>query len=122
MGGFTMSEQTNTTIAEYIAQFDGETRAVLEKTYEVIRAAVPDATEKISYHMPCFWQGRPLIYFGAAKHHLGIYPTSSGMAAFVDRLSAYKTSKGAVQFPYNKPIPYDLIAEMARFKAAETIS
>lgn len=114
-----MNEQAYTTIAEYLAQFEGEIRAILDKTYEVIRTAAPDATERISFRMPCFWQGEPLIYFAGMKHHLGIYPTNSGIAAFADRLSAYKTSKGAVQFPYNKPIPYDLIAEMAQFRAEE---
>jgi len=108
-----------TAIPEYIAQFDGDIRVILEKTYQTIRAAAPNAAEKISYRMPCFWQGQPLIYFAAMKNHLGIYPTSSGMEHFADRLAGYKTSKGAVQFPYNKPIPYDLIAEMANFRAKQ---
>jgi len=70
--------------------------------------------------MPCFWQDGPLIYFAAMKNHLGVYPTADGMDAFKDRLSKYKTSKGAVQFPYSRPIPYDLISEMAAFRAGHT--
>jgi uncharacterized protein YdhG (YjbR/CyaY superfamily) len=112
-----MSETTHTTIDEYIAQFDGDVCAVLEKVRETIRAAAPNAEERISYRMPCFWQGKPLIYFAAMKNHLGIYPTSEGMEHFADRLTGYKTSKGAVQFPWSKPIPYALIAEMAAFRA-----
>ena len=108
-----------TTIPEYIAQFDGDIREILEKTYQTIRVAAPNSIEKISYRMPCFWQCPPLIYFAAMKYHLGIYPTASGMEHFADRLAKYKTSKGAVQFPYNKPIPYDLIAEMAGFRAEQ---
>jgi uncharacterized protein YdhG (YjbR/CyaY superfamily) len=114
-----MDKQTYTTIEEYIAQFDGDVKAVLEKTYRTIRAVAPDATEKIHYRMPCFWQGGPLIYFAAMKNHLGIYPTPSGMEHFAEQLADYKTSKGAVQFPYSKPIPYDLIEEMTRFRVRE---
>ena len=114
-----MSVQSYSTIDSYIAQFDGDVRDILVKVRETIHAAAPEAEERISYRMPCFWQGGALIYFAAMKHHLGIYPTASGMAAFRDRLARYKTSKGAVQFPYGKPIPYDLIAEMARFRALE---
>ena len=108
-----------TTIDDYIAQFDGEIRAVLEKVRETIRTAAPKAEERISYSMPCFWQGKPLIYFAAMKNYLGIYPTAEGMEHFADRLSDYKTSKGAVQFPWNKAIPYELIAEMAAFRAGQ---
>ena len=112
-----MNENSTSAISEYIAQFDGEIKTILEKVYVTIRAAVPDAEEKIHYRMPCFWRDGPIIYFAAMKNHLGIYPTSHGIDAFRDRLSPYKTSKGAVQFPYSKPLPYDLIAEMARFQA-----
>jgi uncharacterized protein YdhG (YjbR/CyaY superfamily) len=111
-----MNEQTYANIAEYIAQFDGEVKAILEKTYQTIHLAAPDASEKISYRMPCFWDGGPLVYFAGMKNHLGFYPTADGMDAFKERLTDYKTSKGVVQFPYNKPIPYDLIAEIAKFR------
>ena len=109
------------TTEEYIAQFPEETQQILQKVRQVIRDSAPNATETISYGMPCFWQGKNLIYFGAMTRHLGVYPTASGMEAFKDRLSAYKTSKGAVQFPWNQPIPYDLIAEMARFRVTEVM-
>lgn len=114
-----MSEATYTTIDEYIAQFEGETRMILEKIRATIRTATPDAEERISYRMPCFWQGEPLIYFAAAKNHLGIYPTPEGMQHFADRLTEYKTSKGAVQLPWKKPIPYDLIAQMAAYRVLQ---
>lgn len=114
-----MSDQNYTTIDEYIIQYEGEVKTILEKTREAIRAAAPDAIEKISYRMPCFWQGGPLIYFAAMKNHLGVYPTANGMEAFRGKLTEYKTSKGAVQFPYKKPIPYDLIVEITRFRVKE---
>ena len=107
------------TIDEYIAAQSEERRPILQKVRETIRAVAPDAVERISYQMPCFWQDGPLIYFAAMKNHLGIYPTADGMEAFKDRLTDYKTSKGAVQFPYNKPIPYDLIKEKAAFRVRQ---
>ena len=105
-------------IDDYIARFPEETQNILREVRMTIRENAPDAIEKISYGMPCFWQGGNLIYFAAMKNHLGIYPTADGMAAFADRMTEYKTSKGAVQFPWNKPIPYDLIAEMAAYRTA----
>jgi uncharacterized protein YdhG (YjbR/CyaY superfamily) len=107
------------TIDEYIADFPAETQAVLQKVRQCIRENAPDATEKISYGMPTFWQGENLIHFAAMKGHLGIYPTASGVAAFAGRLTEYKTSKGAVQIPWDKPVPYDLIAEMTRHRVLE---
>ena len=106
-------------IDEYISQFSEETQATLKKIRQTIKEIVPDAVEKISYGMPSFWQGETLVYFAAMKNHIGFYPTASGVAAFADRLVHYKTSKGAIQFPFNKPIPYDLIAEITRYRLAE---
>ena len=107
------------TIDEYIAQAPVERQDILKNVRQVIRENAPDATEKISYQMPCFWQGTNLIYFAAMKGHLGIYPTRSGMIAFADKLAGYKTSKGAIQIPWDKPVPYDLIAEITRARIAE---
>jgi uncharacterized protein YdhG (YjbR/CyaY superfamily) len=108
-----------TAIDNYISSVSKEHQATLQKIRETIHAAAPDAAECISYGMPAFRQGEVLIYFAAMKHHIGIYPTAGGMAAFADRLANYKTSKGAIQLPYNKPVPYDLIAEIAQFRLAE---
>lgn len=85
---------------EYIYNQSPETQITLLKVREAIRAALPDATEKISYQMPTFWKGRNLIHFAAMKNHLGIYPGAQAMEHFAPRLTGYKTSKGAIQFPY----------------------
>lgn len=106
-------------VDKYISQFNGEIKDILQKTREIIRNEMPNATEKISYGMPTFWQGENLIHFAAMKRHLGVYPTTCVVKAFADRLKDYKTSKGAIQFPYATPIPYDLIAEIARFRVKE---
>jgi uncharacterized protein YdhG (YjbR/CyaY superfamily) len=111
-----VTEHTN--IDDYIAAQSENVQEILQSIRQTIRAAAPGAEECISYGMPAFRQGKVLIYFAAMKHHISIYPTNDGMAAFANRLGEYKTSKGAIQLPYDKPIPYDLIAEIARFRAA----
>jgi len=104
------------TIDEYIAAQPEAVHPLLTKVREIIRAAAPDAVEKISWRMPTFWQGENLIHFAASKKHLGIYPGDLTRTPFADKLTGYHTSKGAIQFPYDKPIPYDLIAEITAFR------
>ena len=109
------------TIDEYISAQSEDVRIILDKVRETIRAAAPDATEKISWQMPTYWQGENLIHFCAHKNHLGIHPGAIDNIPFKDRLSAYKTSKGAIQFPYNKPIDYELIADITRWRVADAL-
>ncbi|TCL56153.1 uncharacterized protein YdhG (YjbR/CyaY superfamily) [Hydrogenispora ethanolica] len=108
-----------TTIDEYIRQFPSEVRESLASLRKVIHEAAPDAAEKISWQMPTFVFHGNLVHFAAHKNHIGFYPGTSGIAAFKDRLSEYKNSKGAVQFPIGKPLPYELIREIVAFRVAE---
>jgi len=87
-------------IDEYIANQPANLQAMLLNVRLAIRQALPGATEKISWRMPTFWQGRNLIHFAAQKNHLGIYPGAEAMKHFAPRLTEYKTSKGAIQFPH----------------------
>ena len=90
----------------------------MKKIRHTVRKAAPDAVETISYQMPAFKQnGRNLIYFAAWKEHIGLYPTPSGTMAFKKELAQYKVTKGSVQFPLNKPIPYALIGKIVKYKA-----
>jgi uncharacterized protein YdhG (YjbR/CyaY superfamily) len=108
-------------IDDYILQFPPEVQEILKKLRKVIKEAAPDAEEKISYQMPTFvFQGN-LVYFAAHKNHIGFYPTPSGMEAFKDKLSEYKGAKGSVQFPVEKPLPYELISEIVKFRVAENL-
>ncbi|WP_420645314.1 iron chaperone [Candidatus Leptofilum sp.] len=109
------------TIDEYIANQPPEVKKILQKVREVVKTAVPNATETITYGMPTFKLDGNLVHFGASKNHLGFYPTPSGITAFADELTSYKSSKGAVQFPYNQPIPYELISKIAQFRAVENL-
>lgn len=98
-----------------------ERQGILRKVQQVIRQAAPDALEKISYGMPTFWQGKNLVHFANFKNHLGFYPTPPAIEHFAQELAGFKTSKGAVQFPYAKEIPYDLIEEITRWQVARQI-
>jgi uncharacterized protein YdhG (YjbR/CyaY superfamily) len=104
------------TIDEYITAQDEKIRPILNKVRETIRTAAPDATEKITWRMPTFWQDENLIHFAAFKNHLGIYPGDLSLAPFRDKLKNYHTTKGAIQFPYDQPIDYDLIAYITRWR------
>jgi uncharacterized protein YdhG (YjbR/CyaY superfamily) len=109
-----------TTVDEYIKSFPGDTQLIMKKVREVIKTSAPDAVESISYGMPAYkLEGKPLVYFGAFKSHIGFYATPTGHAAFIDELSTYKQGKGSVQFPLNKPIPYDLIKRIVAFRIKE---
>jgi uncharacterized protein YdhG (YjbR/CyaY superfamily) len=110
------------TIDEYIATVPEDIQATLQALRATIRAAAPDAEECISYAMPAFAQNGILVYFAAAKNHIGLYPTSSGIAAFQDELSAYEGSKGAVRFSIDQPLPLDLITKIVKFRVAENLA
>lgn len=101
------------TIGDYIAEQSEDVRHYLLAVYGAIQAALPDAKEKISWGMPTFWKKRNLIQFMAAKKHIGLYPGPDAIAFFSDRLTEYKTSKGTIQLPYEKPLPLELIGEIA---------
>ena len=108
-------------IDDYIKQFTPEVQEKLEALRKVIKESATDATEKISYQMPAFYLHGNLVYFAAFKHHIGFYPTSSGIEAFKDELSVYKGSKGSVQFPIDNPLPYDLIRRIVKYRVEENI-
>lgn len=111
-----------TTIEEYIAKYPVTVQGILQKVRQTIKKAAPHATEDIAYQMPAFkLQGKPLVYFGAWKDHIGFYALPSGTAAFREKLGPYKHAKGTVQFPLDKPLPYDLIAEMVAFRVQEVM-
>ncbi|MBK7872849.1 MAG: DUF1801 domain-containing protein [Saprospiraceae bacterium] len=114
-----MTPTTATTIDEYIATFSEDIQAILQEIRATIKAAAPDAEETISYAMPTFKQNGVLVHFGAFKQHIGFYATPSGNEAFQKELSKYKTGKGSIQFPLDKPMPLDLIRQMVEFKVAE---
>ncbi len=109
------------TIDEYIATFPEEIQKILEELRATIRAAAPDAEEKISYQMPTFFLKGNLVHFAAFKNHIGFYPTPSGIQAFKHDLSIYEGAKGSVQFPIDKPLPLKLISNIVEYRVAENL-
>lgn len=109
------------TIDDYIALFPLDVQQILRNIRAVIRSAAPDAEERIGYQMPGFYQNGGLVWFGAHKHHIGLYPTPGGLTAFEEELAAYKGSKGSVHFPLDQPIPYELIAKIVEHRVAENM-
>ena len=106
-------------IDDYIAAQPESIRETLEKLRATILKAAPKSEEVISYGMPDFKQHSVLVYFAAYKHHIGFYPTTSGISVFKNEIPAYKNSKGAVQFPIDHPLPYSLIGKIVKFRLKE---
>lgn len=110
-----------TNVNDYIALFPPETQLLLEQVRSVIQQAAPEAQEVISYGMPAYKLKGILVYFAGYKNHIGFYPTGKGIESFKKEISGYKSGKGSVQFPLDKPIPLNLIAEMVRFRVIENM-
>jgi uncharacterized protein YdhG (YjbR/CyaY superfamily) len=106
------------TIDQYIFEQSEEVQPILHKLREVIRRAAPDATEKMSWQMPTFWQGENLIHFAAFKKHISIFPGAEATTLFANRLTEYKISKGTIQLPLYKPLPYELIADITQWRVS----
>lgn len=106
-------------IDEYIATFPPDIQKILEKIRAIVKAAAPEAQEKISYQMPTFFLNGNLVHFAAFKNHIGFYPTPSGIEKFKKELAGYQGAKGSVQFPLDEPIPYVLISEIVKFRVEE---
>lgn len=109
-----MSDQKPfTTIDAYISTFPNEVQVILERVRETIQKVIPEASEVISYGMPTFnLNGQHLVFFAGWKHHISLYPIPVGDEAFQQKISHYKKAKGTIQFPLEKPIPYDLIGQI----------
>lgn len=110
-------KQTPTTVDDYIAEFPEEIRLTLEKIRAMIAAICPEATQKMVYGVPTFYLNGNMIHYAAFKSHYGVYPGDELIKVFAEKLSAYETSRGTVKFPFKKPVPFDLIAEIAEAAA-----
>jgi len=104
-------------IDAYHQKFPQEIQKILEQLREIIVHAVSEPEEVISYQMPAFKKNGILVYYAAYKNHIGFYPTSEGIEAFKSELHDFKWSKGAIQFPIDRPLPEELITKIVKFKA-----
>mgnify|MGYP000297670277 FL=1 len=110
-----------TSIDEYIATFPDDIQKLLQQMRATIKAAAPDAKEKISYQMPTFDLKGNLVHFAAFKTHIGFYPTPSGTEAFKDELARYQAGKGSIQFPLDEPLPLELVSKIVKLRVAENL-
>ena len=108
------------TIDEYIKTFPKDIQKILEQVRETIKVAAPNAEEAISYQIPTFKLNGNLVHFAAFKNHIGFYPAPSGHKAFEKELSVYKSGKGSIQFPLDKPMPLALIKKIVRYRVKES--
>jgi len=108
-------------IDDYFSTVPEAIRNKLQKIRETIHKAAPKAEEVISYNMPAFKQNGVLVYFAAFKNHIGFFPTAKPIVVFKEELADYKTSKGAIQFPFDKKIPFGLISKITKFRVKEDL-
>ena len=106
---------------EYIDSFPEDIQRILNELRQTIREAAPEAKETINYQIPTFALNGNLVHFAAFEHHIGFYPTPSGMEAFKKELSQYKGAKGSVQFPTDQPLPLELIRRIVEFRVKENV-
>ena len=103
------------TVDEYIESQDENARPKLNEIRAVIRAAIPDAEECISWSMPTYRKGNNLIHFAASKKHLGLYPGGEATTVFAEELAGFDVSKGTIRLPYDRALPVELISKIAKW-------
>ena len=108
------------TVDEYISAFPLAVQTLLKKIRALVKKHAPEAVESVSYGMPAYKiNGKPLVYFAGYKNHIGFYATPTGHETFAEELSHYKQGKGSVQFPLDKPMPYELMGRMVEWRVEE---
>ena len=107
------------TVDQYIAAFPADVKKRMQQLRKTIKAGAPKADELISYQMPGYKYFGMLVYFAAYKNHIGFYPGTGGLLEFYKELSSFKSAKGSVQFPHDRPIPYDMISKIVKFRVKQ---
>lgn len=111
-----MQENIKTlTIDDYISTCSEAIQPKLQELKQIVLSAAPELKEKISWNMPTFYLGKIVIQFAAFKKHIGIYPGPIAIEKFANRLESYKTSKGTIQIPNDKPLDSGLIKDIVKF-------
>jgi uncharacterized protein YdhG (YjbR/CyaY superfamily) len=117
-----MATKKAASMDEYIAGFPKETQKILEQVRAIIKNAAPDAEETISYAIPTFTMNKTyLVYFAGYKNHISLYPSPAGNEAFEKEIAGYRSGKGTVQFPLDKPLPINLITKIVKYRIKENL-
>ncbi|MDZ7717260.1 MAG: DUF1801 domain-containing protein [Balneolaceae bacterium] len=115
-----MSTNKSKTIDDYINTFPKDVQRKLQKIRKTIQKAIPEANEEMKWNRPAFVDGRILVMFGGFKNHIGFYSTPSTLEEFEDELKSYRTGSGSIQFPYNEPLPTELITKITQYRDWES--
>src|SRR4051812_27677701 len=115
----TMNKPTD--IDSYIKDYPKNVQDIMQELRSVIKKAAPEAEEKIGYGIPTFTLKGNLVHFGGFKNHVGLYPGAAGIESFKDELAAYEISKGTVRFPIDKPIPFDVITKIVKYRVKQNL-
>ncbi len=108
-------------IEEYISGFPEEKQKIINLFRNAIREAAPNAIEVMSYNMPAYKQNGIVVYFAMHTGHLGFYPLTTAVSAFAKELSSYEVAKGNIRFSIYKPIPYELVSNIVKFRVKENL-
>jgi len=109
------------TVDEYISQFPEDIQQILLRLRLLCKEHAPQAEERFAYRMPGYYLNGPLVYFAAFKRHIGLFPTAADLGPLEAEVSGYKRSKGTIQFPLDKPVPYDLIARIVDYRVSQNL-
>lgn len=115
------SNSKQNSMDEYISGFPESTGKILKELRTEIKRLAPNAEEAMRYGIPTFRLNGNLVHFAAYKSHIGFYPGPSGIDAFKKDISKYKSSKGAIQFPIDKPMPLELIKKIVKYRIKENL-
>jgi len=113
------SKSIPATVDEYMADFPTDVKKRMQQLRKTIKDAAPKADEVISYQMPGYKYLGMLVYFAAFKNHIGFYPGAGGVLEFHKKLSSFKSAKGSVQFPHDRPIPFEVISKIVKFRVKQ---
>ena len=118
----TTARATPKSVDEYIAGFPPDVQSILQRMRATVRKAAPQATEGISYAIPCFKLNGVLVYFAAFKHHIGFYPPVKGDRALEKAVAEYAGEKGNLRFPLDRPIPYALVERIVELRVRQNLA
>lgn len=105
-----------TPIDAYVAGCPPDVQRILRRIRQVVRKAVPEAEERLSYRMPTFFADGVLLHVGAFRTHIGLFPPVRGDARLEQAVVRYAGPKGNLRLPLDQPIPYALIARIAKHR------
>ncbi len=113
------ADSSGVQVDAYIAGFPPEVQSRLEQMRQAIAKLAPGATETISYGIPTFKLHGNLVHYAAYANHVGFYPGGAGIAAFQEEIAGYKSAKGSVQFPHDRPLPIALVKKVVKYRVAQ---